>query len=610
MATRRRFGAPEYGGRPGLAGLFFCVLIWGTGCSFSTGEAFAMIVGPSAPVGTRLGPGDHRVTVEVDGRARAYGLHVPPQVEEQRPLPVVISLHDRGLPAKRLDRAADGRGFLAVYPQGTGPETTRTWNAGSCCGAPYAQAVDDVGFVLAVLADLAGRVAVDPTRLYVFGEGEGANLALRLAHDAGDYFAAVAAVNGNFTTTRFAPRARLGLLDVRVGTAAGLGPSGGGTAVPPEVVLQWARFHGCAEPIVQRAQRRGHEMVELLYTNCEPGVDAWLLSDFAAAPRLGAEILAFLFSYRSVAAPPLAPPAAIREDYPERDRPPAVTRLGNELGDAVGLSLDRQSASATFELTSAARLSPGGGPFADRRLGLHAAFSLYSYLSRGADGVSGLQVMAQLDLHAAMPELPAAGDDLRWLGGRLGFSALYLNRAQETFYLWVGASIAEDSDSLDPPQVRPEVLGFGSYRLNDTWALLYGGASTYRFGAETALPLLGVSVVPVSWLRIILLAPLVAGVELQVRDDLELSLFAAAAGGQQRITNQTFPEEPRILRLNIVQGRYGATVRYRPLDGLELSATVGLLAPRWLTVVKKTGEVVSFDVDPAAFGRLGVRYFF
>ena len=49
---------------------------------------------------------------------------------------------------------------MVVYPVGSGRLGRRllTWNAGGCCGYAAAQSVDDVGFTLALLRDVARNV--------------------------------------------------------------------------------------------------------------------------------------------------------------------------------------------------------------------------------------------------------------------------------------------------------------------------------------------------------------------------------------------------------------------------------------------------------------------
>src|SRR5258708_38924431 len=82
-----------------------------------------------------------------------------------------------------MDAADDRRGFVAVYPNGTGPTSGRllVWNAGTCCGRAPAQGVDDVGFLLRTLDALAERVAIDRTRVYATGLSNGSMMAPRLA---------------------------------------------------------------------------------------------------------------------------------------------------------------------------------------------------------------------------------------------------------------------------------------------------------------------------------------------------------------------------------------------------------------------------------------------
>ena len=67
-----------------------------------------------------------------------------------------------------MDRLADREGFVVVYPNGSGLLRARllTWNAGGCCGYAMRADVDDVGFVRALLDDLAARVAFDRRRVY------------------------------------------------------------------------------------------------------------------------------------------------------------------------------------------------------------------------------------------------------------------------------------------------------------------------------------------------------------------------------------------------------------------------------------------------------------
>jgi len=94
---------------------------------------------------------------------------------------------------------ADAEGFAVAYPEGiavrpdkppkflTNPQE---WNDSSGHGRH-----DDIGFLVAVLDDLAG--AIDPGRVYLTGFSNGAGMAFRLAAERTDRFAAIAPVAGH-----------------------------------------------------------------------------------------------------------------------------------------------------------------------------------------------------------------------------------------------------------------------------------------------------------------------------------------------------------------------------------------------------------------------------
>lgn len=221
----------------------------------------------SAAPASALAPGDHDVRFLVGALERHYIVHVPPQAEAKPAL--VLNFHGGGGNARahqeyvRMDALADRERFVVVYPDGTGPVRERflTWNAGTCCGMAAGAQVDDVGFVRALLDDLAERIAYDPARVYATGLSNGAMMSYRLAAELSDRVAAVAPVAGSMVLLRFAPARPVPVMHIH-SVDDGRALYGGGLGAPypltntrvlhppvEEKLAEWAHANGCgAEP--------------------------------------------------------------------------------------------------------------------------------------------------------------------------------------------------------------------------------------------------------------------------------------------------------------------------------------------------------------------------
>jgi polyhydroxybutyrate depolymerase len=252
----------------------------------------------AAGAGPRLEPGDHRLAVRHDGRTRRYLVHVPQAAASGRALPVLLSFHGAGGSAAghqrftQTDSLADREGFLVVYPEGTDSGGIRCWNAGTCCGPRVAGQVDDVGFALAVVDDLAGRVAVDRHRLYATGMSNGGMMAHRLAAEAATRVAAIAPIAGGLVLPGFAPARPVPVLHIHslddpiALYRGGLhGRLAGVERMNPNVdtmMARWAAADGCtsgpASPEVRAERRdgRGHTARLFSWTGCAGGSDVRL----------------------------------------------------------------------------------------------------------------------------------------------------------------------------------------------------------------------------------------------------------------------------------------------------------------------------------------------
>jgi polyhydroxybutyrate depolymerase len=242
-------------------------------------------------------PGDYRFDIDSGGRHRNYLLHVPPQAAA-RPLPLILSLHGGGGNAQQhrqgsgMDAAADRDGYLAAYPEGSGRLAGRllTWNAGNCCGYAQAQAIDDVGFLAAVIDDIERRTAVDPGRVYVVGHSNGGMMAHRVASALPAQLAAVVSVAGARLPEPGAGRAVPVLHihsvdDPRAPYPGGLGPPFPFTSSRvlhtsvEATVAAWAKRDGCDMIPVEKESRQahgGHTAQRLVHEHCRDGAEVAL----------------------------------------------------------------------------------------------------------------------------------------------------------------------------------------------------------------------------------------------------------------------------------------------------------------------------------------------
>jgi polyhydroxybutyrate depolymerase len=261
----------------------------------------AWILLASSGAQAALAPGDHTIALTHAGLERSYIVHVPAQAKT--PAAVIVAFHGGGGNARGqqqysgLDALAEREGFLAVYPNGTGRMKDRllVWNAGTCCGVASERNVDDVGFVAALLDDLAARISIDPKRVYATGMSNGAMMAHRVAAELPDRFAAIATVAGEMVFTG-APRHAVPVLDIhsvddpRAPYAGGLGPpfpmTNNRVLHPPvsETLARWSAANGCKGEPRTAETRKGsgpttaHTATHLAYQGCSVPLEHWKLT--------------------------------------------------------------------------------------------------------------------------------------------------------------------------------------------------------------------------------------------------------------------------------------------------------------------------------------------
>ncbi|MEO0445550.1 MAG: hypothetical protein AAF191_05675, partial [Verrucomicrobiota bacterium] len=151
-----------------------------------------------------LEAGERTRTVTVGQVDRRYLVYVPETYDAEEATPVVLAFHGGGgnpqsmVAISQLSGKAEEEGFLLVFPYGSGQDPDRflTFNGGDCCGYAMQNEVDDVGYVRALLDDLAKVAQVDAGAVFATGLSNGGIMAYRLAAELADRIAAIAPVGG------------------------------------------------------------------------------------------------------------------------------------------------------------------------------------------------------------------------------------------------------------------------------------------------------------------------------------------------------------------------------------------------------------------------------
>jgi polyhydroxybutyrate depolymerase len=182
-----------------------------------------------------------------DGRERTYRLYAPSSLPDG-PVPLFIGLHggsgwgDQFARTNHVESLAASNGFIVVHPDGVTIPGQRggVWNGGMCCAIAARENVDDVGFVNALIDELALDYDIDAQRVFAFGHSNGGIMSYRLACELADRIVGIGVVAGTLGVDTCDPTQPVSLIHVH-GTAdrnlpitGGVGPdSRAGVDFPP-----------------------------------------------------------------------------------------------------------------------------------------------------------------------------------------------------------------------------------------------------------------------------------------------------------------------------------------------------------------------------------------
>jgi polyhydroxybutyrate depolymerase len=218
-------------------------------------------------VGCAPGPVASLEMITHDGLQRTYRIFVPADSATSGPLPLVVVLHGGQGSSDQIEQftsftpLAAEVGFAVVYPDGVQNE----WNDGreTRFGTTEPLDTDDVGFLLAMLEQVAQNYPIDPDAIFLTGASNGGMMTFRMACEVPGVFAAIAPVMSSLidelvTLCDDGPPVPMMLIH---GTNDRFVPYGGGPLLGneeygraigvPDTMALWSARNGCeGEPVV------------------------------------------------------------------------------------------------------------------------------------------------------------------------------------------------------------------------------------------------------------------------------------------------------------------------------------------------------------------------
>jgi polyhydroxybutyrate depolymerase len=250
-----------------------------------------------------LSPGDHSITLQVQGVQRDFLLHVPPGAPVAN-RPLLLIFHGSKATAEGtvgvtdFEQVSDRTGQLVAFLQGV----NNHWNEYS--GAFGNPGVNDVAYTTAVIHDIEGMIGFDHARIVAAGFSNGALMVESLGCQLAKTLAMVVPVEGQITTTMAKtckPARPISVYEIHGTADALVSYSGGGhlsVLSAPASAKKWATLDHCAAK--PRTTTTPNQKVTS-YVTCRKPSHVALLTLFGGVhrwtPQIG-EIVTAAFPWR------------------------------------------------------------------------------------------------------------------------------------------------------------------------------------------------------------------------------------------------------------------------------------------------------------------------
>jgi polyhydroxybutyrate depolymerase len=155
----------------------------------------------------------------VVGGDRPVTVNLPSDIS--KPSPLLIMLHSASTSGAHQERymklgpVAKKLGMIYIAPDGTvGADGRRVWNAAKSCCQKTGSPVDDIAFISSLIDEIAAKVPVDRSRIYMIGHSNGAFMSLAYACTTGTVASVVSLAGALDTDYRCASKKPFALLHI------------------------------------------------------------------------------------------------------------------------------------------------------------------------------------------------------------------------------------------------------------------------------------------------------------------------------------------------------------------------------------------------------------
>lgn len=258
------------------------------------------------------GEGGGQVTMDfVAGGERPVTVRLPQDYDPAVPTPLLILLHGYGASGALQDSyfhmadAADASGLVFAAPDGTKDANgSRFWTATDACCNFAELPVDDSAYLIGLVDEIAGKLNIDPGRVYFAGHSNGGFMSYRLACDHADKITAIASLagathNDQADCSASEPVSVLQIHGTADATIAYAGGQNLGNFYPgaQETVQRWVTVNGCdqpgelGEPRDIESSFLGDESSVEVFSGCEAetSVELWTIPGGSHIPSLAAD---------------------------------------------------------------------------------------------------------------------------------------------------------------------------------------------------------------------------------------------------------------------------------------------------------------------------------